>query len=103
LQSKKQEILVRILFLYNKVKSNILLLHLKNSSFLEKLFFAIIIKTKITKNKAICKILIANLLKNNKNTIIKKIINIYKYKNYKYINKSKKKYYLNNNKYYKLN
>ncbi len=44
-----------------------------------------------------------NLLKNNKIIIIKEIVNIYRNKNYKYTNKSKEKYYLNNNKYYKLN
>jgi len=103
LQFKKQEILIYILFLYNKVELNILLLYLKDFSFSKKLFFATIIKTKIAKNKLIRKILIANLLKSNKITIIKKIVNIYKCKNCKYINKSKEKYYLSNNKYFKLN
>jgi len=61
------------------------------------------LKTKIAINKIICKAKIINLLKNNKIAITKKIINIHKCKNYKYINKNKKKCYLNNNKYYKLN
>jgi len=103
LQSKKQEILVYILFLYNKVELNILLLHLKNSFFSKKLFFATIIKIKIIKNKIVRKAKIANLLKNNKITITKEIVNIYKCKNRKYINKNKEKYYLNNNKHYKFN
>jgi len=60
------------------------------------------LKQKLQK-KTTYKAKIANLFINNKITIIKKIINIYKYKNYKYINKNKEKYYLNNNKYYKLN
>jgi len=67
------------------------------------LLFATIIKIKTTKNKATRKVLIANLLKSNEITITKKIINIYKYKNRKYINKNKEKYYLNNNKHFKLN
>ncbi len=61
------------------------------------------LKTKIAKNKIICKTKIVNLLKNNKIAITKKIVNIYKYKNCKYINKNKEKCYLNNNKHYKLN
>jgi len=95
--------LIRVSFLYNRVELNILLLHLKDFSSLEKLFFTTIIKTKITKNKAIRKTLTINLLKNNKIATIKKIINIHKCKNYKYINKSKEKCYLNNNKHYKFN
>jgi len=67
------------------------------------LFFATIIKIKIAKNKVTRKTLIANLLKNNKIIITKKIVNMHKYKNYKYINKNKEKYYLNDNKYYKFN
>jgi len=66
------------------------------------LFFATIIKIKIAKNKVTRKTLIANLLKNNKIIITKKIVNMHKYKNYKYINKNKEKYYLNDNKYYKF-
>ena len=77
-------------------------MHLKNSFSLEKLLFATIIKTKIAKNKAICKALIANLLKSNKITTIKEIVNINKCKNYKCINKSKEKCYSNNNKHYKF-
>jgi len=103
LQSKKQEILVYILFLYNRIELNILLLYLKDFSFLKKLSFVTIIKTKIAKNKVTYKVLIVNLLKSNKITTIKKIVNIYKYKNYKIINKNKEKYYLSNNKYFKLN
>ncbi len=56
------------------------------------------LKTKIAKNKIIYKAKIANLFKNNKIATIKKIINIYKYKNCKYTNKNKEKCYLNNNK-----
>jgi hypothetical protein len=103
LQSKKQKMLIRFLFLYNRVELNILLSHLKDSSSLEKLLFATIIKIKIVKNKIICEAKIANLLKSNKITTTKKIINIHKYKNRKCINKNKEKYYLNNNKHYKLN
>jgi hypothetical protein len=61
------------------------------------------LKTKVAKNKTICETKIINLLKNNKIATTKEIINIYKYKNCKYINKNKEKCYLNNNKYYKLN
>jgi len=61
------------------------------------------LKTKITKNKIICKAKIANLLKNNKITTTKEIVNIHKCKNYKYTIKNKEKYYLDNNKYYKFN
>jgi hypothetical protein len=96
-------VLICISFLYSRVASNILLLHLKNFSSLKKLSFATIIKIKIAKNKAICKVLIANLLKSNKITITKKIVNIYKYKNCKCINKNKEKCYLSNNKHFKLN
>ncbi len=103
LQSKKQEILIYILFLYSRIELSILLLYLKDFSFSKKLLSIVIIKTKIAKNKAICKILTTNLLKSNKIIAIKKIVNIHKCKNYKYINKSKEKYYLNNNKYFKLN
>ncbi len=77
--------------------------YLKDFFSLKKSFFATMIKTKIAKNKVIRKALIENLLKSNKTTTIKKIINIYKCKNYKCINKSKEKCYLNNNKHYKLN
>ncbi len=94
--------LVRVLFLYNRIELNIFFLHLKDFSSSKKLLFATIIKTKITKNKVVRKILIVNLLKSNKITITKKIINIHKYKNRKYINKSKEECYLNNNKHYKL-
>jgi len=97
LQSKKQEILICVLFLYNKVELNILLSHLKKFFFFKKLFFATIIKIKIIKNKIIRKAKIANLFKNYKITITKEIVNIYKCKNRKYINKNKEKCYLNNN------
>jgi len=60
------------------------------------------LKTKIAKNKATRKAKIANLLKNNKVATTKKIINMHKCKNRKYINKSKEKCYLNDNKHYKL-
>ncbi len=103
LQFKKQEMLIRILFLYNRVELNILLLHLKDFSSLKKLLFVTIIKIKIAKDKITCKVLILNLLKNNKIIITKKIINIYKYKNCKYINKNKEKCYLSSNKHFKLN
>jgi len=95
--------LICVSFLYNRIELNILLLHLKDFSSSKKLLFATIIKTKITKNKVARKILIVNLLKSNKIATTKKIINIHKYKNRKYINKSKEKCYLNNNKHYKLN
>ncbi len=91
------------MFLYSKVELNILLLYLKDSFFLEKLFFATIIKTKIAKNKVVCKIKIINLIKTNKIATTKKIVNLHKYKNCKYINKSKEKYYLSSNKHFKLN
>jgi len=103
LQSKKQKIVIRISFLYNRIKLSILLLHLKNFSFLKKLLIVFMLKIKTTKNKTTCKAKIVNLLKNNKITTIKEIVDIHKCKNCKYINKSKKKCYLNNNKYYKLN
>ncbi len=103
MQSKKQKILVYILFLYNKVELNTLLLYLKDFFSLKKLFFVTIIKTKIAKNKVTRKILIVNLFKSKRIIVIKKTVNIYKYKNCKYINKSKEKYYLSNNKYFKLN
>jgi len=90
-------------FLYSKIELSVLLSHLKNFSFLKFLLIVFMLKTKIAKNKTICKAKIANLLKNNKITTTKKIVNIHKCKNCKYINKSKKKYYLNDNKYYKLN
>ncbi len=61
------------------------------------------LKIKIAKNKITRKAKVANLLKNNKIAITKQIVNIYKYKNCEYINKNKEKYYLNNNKHYKLN
>ncbi len=102
MRSKKQKIIVYILFLYSRVKSNILLLHLKDSSSLEKLLFATIIKTKIAKNKVICKTKTTNLIKTNKIAITKKIVNLYKCKNCKYINKSKEEYYLSSNKHFKL-
>jgi len=95
--------LIRVSFLYNRVESNILLLHLKDSSSLKKLFFATIIKTKIAKNKTTRKVKIANLFKSNKIITIKKIVNIHKCKNRKCINKNKEKCYLNDNKHYKLN
>ncbi len=95
--------LIYILFLYSRIKSNILLLYLKDFFSLKKLLFAIIIKIKIAKNKVTCKVLIVNLLKSNKITTTKKIVNIYKYKNYKYINKNKEKCYLSNNKHFKFN
>jgi len=103
LQFKKQEILIYILFPYSRIESNILLLYLKDFSSLEKLLFATITKIKTAKNKAIRKIKIVNLLKTNKIATTKEIVNLYKYKNCKYINKSKEKYYLNKNKYFKLN
>ncbi len=90
LQFKKQEMLIRILFLYNRVELNILLLHSKDFSSLKKLLFVTIIKIKVAKDKITCKVLILNILKNNKIIITKKIINIYKYKNCKYITKTKK-------------
>ena len=65
--------LIYILFLYNKVESNIFLLHLKDFSLLKKLFFATIIKTKIAKNKITCKTEIVNLLKTNKIATTKKM------------------------------
>jgi len=77
-------------------------LHLKNSSSLEKLLIVFILKTKIAKNKITCKIKTIDLLKNNKIAITKEIVNIYKYRNCKYTNKSKEKFLSNNNKYYKL-
>jgi len=86
LQSKKQKIIVYIFFLFSRVELNIPFLYLKNSFSSKKLFIVSIFKTKIAKNETTCKEKIANLLKNNKITIIKKIVNIYKYKNYKYIN-----------------
>lgn len=95
--------LIRVSFLYSRIELSILLSYLKDFSSLKKLLFAIIIKTKIAKNKVTRETLIANLLKSNKIAITKKIVNIYKYKNRKCINKSKEKYYLNDNKYYKLN
>jgi len=101
--SKKQKIVVRISFLYSRVELDILLSHLKNSSFLKNLSIASILKIKIAKNKITRKAKIVNLFKNNKIATTKEIVNIYKYKNYKYINKSKEKYYLNNNKHYELN
>jgi len=61
------------------------------------------LKIKIAKNKTTRKAKIINLFKNNTIIITKEIVNIYKYKNYKYINKNKEKRYLNNNKYYKFN
>ncbi len=82
--------LIRILFLYNRVELNILLLYLKDFSSLEKLFFATIIKIKIAKNKVIRKTLTIDLLKSNKIAIIIKILNINKCKNRKYTNKNKK-------------
>jgi len=94
--------LIRISFLYSRIESNILLSYLKFFFFLEKSLFATIIKTKIAKNKVIRKIKIANLLKTNEIAITKEIINLYKCKNRKYINKSKRKYYSNNNKHFKL-
>ena len=103
MQSKKQKIIVYISFLYSRIESNILLLHLKNFFSLKKFLFVLIIKTKIAKNKVVCKAKIVNLFKINKIATIKKIVNIYKCKNLKYINKSKKQYYLNNNRYFKLN
>ena len=95
--------LVRISFLYNRVELSILSSHLKDFSSSKKSLFATMIKAKIAKNKATRKALIANLLKSNEITTTKKIVNMHKYKNCKYINKSKEKYYLNNNKHYKLN
>jgi len=91
LQFKKQEIVIYISFLYSKIELNIVLLYLKNSSFLKKLYIIFILKTKIVKDKITYKTKIANLFKNNKIITIKEIVNIYKYKNYKYINKSKEK------------
>jgi hypothetical protein len=70
LRLKKQKMLIRILFLYNRVELNILLLYLKDFSSLEKLFFATIIKIKIAKNKVIRKTLTIDLLKSNKIAII---------------------------------
>jgi len=94
--------LVHVSFLYNKIESKILLSHLKKKSFLKKSLFATIIKTKITKNKVTRKALIVNLLKSNKIATTKKIVNMYKCKNRKHINKNKEKCYLNDNKHYKL-
>ncbi len=91
MQFKKQEIVIYISFLYSKIELNIVLLYLKNSSFLKKLYIIFILKTKIVKDKITYKTKIANLFKNNKIITIKEIVNIYKYKNYKYINKSKEK------------
>ncbi len=95
--------LIYILFLYNRIELNILLLHLKKSFSLEKSLFITIIKIKIAKNKVVREALIIDLLKSNEIATIKKIVNIHKNKNRKYINKSKEKCYLNNNKHYKLN
>jgi hypothetical protein len=57
----------------------------------------------MTKNKAIREALIINLLKSNEIITTKKIVNIHKCKNCKYINESKKKCYLSDNKHFKLN
>jgi len=94
--------LIRVSFLYSRIELNILLSHLKNSSFLKKSLFVAIIKTKIAKNKAIREALIAILLKSNEITTTKKIVNMHKCKNRKCINENKEKCYLNDNKYYKL-
>jgi len=66
LQFKKQKIEIYISFLYNRVKSNIFLLYLKNSFSLKKLLIVFILKIKIAKNKITCKAKTINLLKNNK-------------------------------------
>jgi len=95
--------LIRVSFLYSRVELNILLSHLKDFSFLKKSFFATIIKIKIAKNKATREVKTINLLKSNEIATTKKIVNIYKCKNYKCINENKEKCYLNNNKHYKLN
>jgi hypothetical protein len=79
------------------------LLYLKNFSSLKKLLIIFMLKIKIAKNKTTRKAKIINLFKNNTITITKEIVNIYKHKNYNYINKNKEKRYLNNNKYYKFN
>jgi len=94
--------LIRVSFLYNKVELNILLSHVKDLSFLEKLLFATIIKTKIAKNKATRETKVANLLKINKIATTKEIVNLHKFKDRKYINKNKEKCYSNNNKHFKF-
>jgi len=102
LRSKKQKIIVCVSFLYSRVESNILLLYLKNSFSLEKSLSIVVIKTKTTKNKVARKAKTIDLLKINKIATTKELVNIYKCKNYKYINKSKRQYYSSNNRYYKL-
>ena len=99
---KKQKMLIRVSFLYNRVELNILLSHLKDLSSLEKSLFATMIKTKIAKNKAIWEALIVDLLKSNEIATTKKIVDMHKCKNRKCINKSKEKCYLNDNKHHKL-
>jgi len=94
--------LIRVLFLYNRVKSNILLSHLKDFSSSKKSLFATIIKTKIAKDKTTRKTKTTNLLKSNEIITTKKIVNMHKCKNCKYINKNKEKCYLNDNKHYKF-
>jgi len=95
--------LIRVSFPYNRIELNILLSHLEDSFFLEKSLFVAMIKAKSAKNKAILEALIVDLLKSNEIATTKKIVNMHKCKNYKFINKSKEKCYLNDNKHYKLN
>ncbi len=81
MQFEKQEILIRVSFLYNRVESSVFLSHLKSSFSLKKSLFATIIKTKIAKNKATRKEKIINLLKINEVAITKKIVELHKSKN----------------------
>ncbi len=75
---KKQKIIIRISFLYNRIELDILLSHLKNSSFSKKSLIAFMLKTKIAKNKIVYEAKIINLLKNNKIATTKEIVNIHK-------------------------
>jgi len=94
--------LIRVLFLYNKVELDILLSHLKNSFSLKKSLFATMIKMKIAKNKITCETKIANLLKINEIATTKEIMNLHKCKDRKCIIKSKEKCYSSSNKHFKL-
>ncbi len=102
LQSEKQKIIVCVSFLYSRIESDIFLSHLKNSFFLEKSLSAAVIKIKTAENKAVRETKTVDLLRINKIAAAKELVNIYKCKNYRYINKSKKQYYSSNNRHYKL-
>lgn len=102
MQFKKQNILIRISFLYSKVESSIFLLYLKNFSSLEKILFATIIKAKIVNNKIIRDAKTIKQLRIIEFTTTKELVNLYKYKNNKYTNKNKEECYSSNNKLYKF-